>query len=209
MYCVYLTIYLGNKMPPFYIGSSSIEKLTNGYHGSVSSKKWKDIWDQELKSNPHLFKTKIVCSHNTRQEAFCKEYKLQKALNIMKKSEMYINMSVAAKNGYFGMDMNGANNHFYGKIHKIETKQLMSTKQKGENSFYFGKSLNSETKRKISRSHIESGVFKGSKHPMYGKPSANRGKKFQWITNNVVNKQISIDDIIPNGWHKGSTQKRS
>jgi hypothetical protein len=37
MYCVYLTIYKGNNLPPFYIGSTSIDKIDGGYHGSVMS----------------------------------------------------------------------------------------------------------------------------------------------------------------------------
>ena len=32
MYCVYLTIYTGNKLPPFYIGSTSLKKINKGYN---------------------------------------------------------------------------------------------------------------------------------------------------------------------------------
>jgi hypothetical protein len=35
MFAVYLTSYKGNKLPPFYIGSSSVSALNSGYHGSV------------------------------------------------------------------------------------------------------------------------------------------------------------------------------
>ncbi len=30
MYCVYLTTYSGDKLPPYYIGSTSIAKISNG-----------------------------------------------------------------------------------------------------------------------------------------------------------------------------------
>jgi len=45
MYCVYLTIYRGNKnkMPPFYIGSSSVERQmgTNSLISGSDSGKWR------------------------------------------------------------------------------------------------------------------------------------------------------------------------
>lgn len=46
-YCVYVTTYLGKKLPPFYIGSTSVDNLKNGYKGSVMSKKYKNIWKGE------------------------------------------------------------------------------------------------------------------------------------------------------------------
>ena len=60
IYCTYLTVYSGNKLPPFYIGSSSIDIINNGYRGSVSSKEYKQIWKTELKNNSHLFKIMII-----------------------------------------------------------------------------------------------------------------------------------------------------
>jgi hypothetical protein len=93
-YCVYLTIYYGNKLPPFYIGSSSLTNIAKGYNGSVCSIKYKDIWKSERKINPALFKTKIISTHYTRKEAYCKEEKIQKQLNVVK-SPLYINCSFA------------------------------------------------------------------------------------------------------------------
>lgn len=96
-YCVYLTIYSGNKLPPFYIGSSSVDNIiSNGYHGSVKSKKYKEIWDNELLINPHFFKTIIISYHNLRKDATVKECVLQKSLNVVK-SPLYINMAFANK----------------------------------------------------------------------------------------------------------------
>jgi hypothetical protein len=40
MFVTYLTEYLGNKILPFYIGSTSAERLASGYRGSVRSQKW-------------------------------------------------------------------------------------------------------------------------------------------------------------------------
>ena len=118
MYCVYLTIYRGNKMPSFYIGSSSVEKVQNGYKGTVSSKKYLDIWTTEFKDNPHLFESKIVCIHETRQEATDKEYKFHKQLNVVK-NPLYINQAMANKNGFFGMDNSGELNSCIENLVKI------------------------------------------------------------------------------------------
>ena len=65
-------------MPPFYIGSTSANKINSGYRGSVCSKKWKLIWKQELKDHPNLFHTEIVSLHETRKEAVDEEEKYQR-----------------------------------------------------------------------------------------------------------------------------------
>ena len=193
LYCVYLTIYRGNKnkMPPLYIGSTSIKKLNTGYHGSVSSKKWKETWKSELKDNSHLFETKIVCTHSTRQEALDKEYKLQVALDILKKPEMYINRAVANVNGYFGMSAKGIDSPNTGKIRSEEYR-----KRKSESML--GISRTKESKEKQSQS------VKGKNNHTYGKLkelSNNYGKI--WITNGVDIKLIYVNDNLPEGWHKG------
>lgn len=106
IYCTYLTVYSGSKLPPFYIGSTRVERLNEGYRGTVSSAKYKTIWKKELKNNPHLFKTKILTTHDSRKEATEKELYFQKALSVVS-SSLYINMAYATPNGFFGMDVKG------------------------------------------------------------------------------------------------------
>jgi len=118
MYCVYLTTYSGDLLPAFYIGSSSIENIDNGYKGSVKSKRWKTIWKNELKNNPHLFNVEIIKTFKTRQEATDYEYEYQKLHNVVN-SENYINMAYAMKNGFFGRDVSGSNNPMYKNGQKI------------------------------------------------------------------------------------------
>jgi len=122
MYCVYLTVYTGKLLPMFYIGSSSIEKVKSGYHGSISSKKYKKIYLKEKKENPSFFKTHIISQHNTRCQATDKEYKLQKQLSVAI-SPLYINECYASK--HFGQRNLGKNNGFYGKKHTEQTLQKM------------------------------------------------------------------------------------
>lgn len=118
MYCVYLTTYLGDALPPFYIGSSSIEKIENGYKGSVLSKRWKNIWNDEIKNNPQLFRVEIIKTFHTRQEATNYEHDYQKKHDVVN-SEKYANMAYATKNGFFGRDVSGSNNPMYKNGQKI------------------------------------------------------------------------------------------
>lgn len=100
IYCTYLTTYSGDKLPPLYIGSTSVQKIEEGYHGSVSSKKYKQIWESELKENPHLFETQILTTHETREEALEEEMRLQELHDVVN-SDLYINMALANKKFIF------------------------------------------------------------------------------------------------------------
>jgi len=91
IYVTYITIYSGNKLPPFYIGYTSKDKFLKGYRGSVSSKKYKSIWNEELKINPHLFKTKIIKEFDNKKDALLHEEKIHIALNV-DTNPLYINM---------------------------------------------------------------------------------------------------------------------
>ena len=94
MYAVYLTIYSGNKLPPFYIGSTSVSKIDKGYKGSVRSKYYRLIWQHETRNNPHLFKVIIIKKFNDRQEAANYEVSLQVRFKV-DKNPLYTNT------GYF------------------------------------------------------------------------------------------------------------
>lgn len=113
-YCVYITTYNGNRLPIKYIGSSSIKRVESGYRGSVSSKKWKSIWQEELKSNPTLFSTEIVFQCLTREEATTKELELQKYYGAIR-SPIWINEGYAVVNGYAGRNVEGVNNPMYNR----------------------------------------------------------------------------------------------
>jgi hypothetical protein len=178
IYCTYLTVYKGNKLPPFYIGSTSVEKINNGYHGSVRSKKYKEIWNHELKANPHLFKTTIITTHDSRQEALEKEEFFHKKLSVVK-STLYINLSLARKNGFFGYDQKGKqfSDKHKSNLSKALTRKIIpinvrnkisatlrerrSIKDKIFNPMY-GKTHTEESKKKMSESH------KGDKNGSYG-----------------------------------------
>jgi len=149
IYCIYLTTYFGNKLPMFYIGSTSVSKIKNGYRGSVSSKQYKIIWMNELKENPHLFKTKIISYHNDRISATIKENRLHKLLSVVS-SSLYINQSNAIPDGIYGRSMNGKNNPMYGKKRKMseETKKKISETKKGVKK-------SEETKQKMRKPKSE------------------------------------------------------
>lgn len=112
-FCVYWTFYFGERLPKYYIGSSNIEKIKAGYSGSIRSKKYKKIFDIEKKENPELFYTIILETSNDRKEMLNLEHDFQ-ILNNVVKSEKFMNMSFATKNGYFGRNVSGKNNPMFG-----------------------------------------------------------------------------------------------
>lgn len=118
IYCVYITTYAGDRMPSKYIGSSNVTRIRNGYRGSVSSKKWKSIWKEELTFNPELFSTEIVFECDRREDAISKELELQKLYNVVKSAE-WINEGYAKINGYAGRNVTGDHNPMYGRGDKI------------------------------------------------------------------------------------------
>ena len=93
-YCIYLTTYSGNKLPPFYIGYSKTENvISRGYRGSVTSKKYKSVWLSELKNSPGLFNTTIIQTFTSKKEAQARELHIQQHLSVSK-NPLYINMSI-------------------------------------------------------------------------------------------------------------------
>ena len=122
IYCVYLTVYRGNKLPPFYIGSTNIDKINKGYRGSVRSKKYRSIWEHEAKRFPELFKTLIISKHNNRKDALKHELNIQKSLDVVK-NPLYVNQSLASTNGFFGRDVSGMNNPNYGNKNHLSPEQ--------------------------------------------------------------------------------------
>lgn len=93
-YCTYLTIYTGNKLPPFYIGSSTVDRVNNGYHGSVQSVAYAKVWRYETRHNPHLFKTRIISTHKSHAESLKREHDLHTKLNVVE-NDLYTNKAVA------------------------------------------------------------------------------------------------------------------
>lgn len=130
-YCVYLTCYLGNKLPPFYIGSTTTIKVQSGYKGSVKSKQYKKIFEYETLNNSYLFKTKIIKTFKHRKEALAYECFIQTKLNVVK-SSLYMNKSIAKDFGWFGMDTKGSNSPVFGKKWKLSdvSRQNISNAQK-------------------------------------------------------------------------------
>ena len=196
MFCVYLTSYLGSKFPPFYIGSTSIFNIENGYRGTVKSKRFKEVWKSELRSNPHLFRTQIVCKFTSEADARLKEHKLQMRLKVVK-SGMYINLVYA--NLKFGAS--GENHYLFKQTLPTETRRKISIsklgkktrpeviqarlgKFKGANSAAFGKKQSVETKLKNAKSHF------GKRHSLETKTLMSEDRKtWFWWNDGLQNKR--------------------
>lgn len=218
IYCTYLTIYSGNKLPPFYIGSSSVYKIQcKNYHGSVSSYRYKSIWKSELRLNPQLFKTKIITTHNTRAEATAKELSFQCSLNVVN-SMLYMNEALAKLHGSHGRDVSGKLNPRYGvrydkwwsnspeKISESlikyyatdagEQKKCESSERFIQNNPVHNKDI-MEQMKSIWKS---TGRGLGSKNGMYGQVGKLSGKK---LYNNGNETRAFVEGDQPSGWIKG------
>jgi len=174
IYCTYLTIYSGNKLPPFYIGSTSVEKIEKGYRGTVCSKKYKQLWISEMKENPNLFKTKIITKHTTRKEALAKEEYFHRSLNVVK-STLYINQSYACKSGFFGISNFGELNCMNNPVIKQKHNVKVTSKEYRDNMrmIVTGRKASDESKQKMSKSAKICGVGKWNK----GVPKSDFTKK--------------------------------
>ena len=194
MYAVYLTIYYGDKLPPFYIGSSSIKKIENGYCGSVRSKKYKTLFNDEIKNNRGLFEVIIISTHITRSEAIYFELELQKSFDVVK-SKDFFNEAFASINGMFGRDVSGSNNPMCGKTHTEKTKKILSEKRGNNKRFeitdefrykiskiHKGKITSEETKQKISQKN------KGKTHSEETKQKISKIHKGKLISDEVKQK---------------------
>ena len=167
IYCTYLTVYTGNKLPPFYLGSTSVDNINKGYRGSVKSQRYQLIWKQELYDHPDLFKTIILTRHETRQEAMERELIFHEAFSVAR-NPLYINMAHA--NGKFFTSGPLSPEHKAkqsaaktGQKRTPESKAKMSAAKTGKklgpasvetkakmSAAHTGKKLSSETKAKIS-----------------------------------------------------------
>jgi len=172
MYCVYLTVYTGNKLPPFYIGSTSYRNIEIGYCGSVQSNEYKKIWKLENKINRHLFHVTIVKTFDDRQEAYSYEEYLQRKLDVLN-NPLYVNKVIANKT-------------FRLSRHSEKSKEKMSRSRKGKSNYWLkgkspwnkGISRSEDTKQKIRETKKKNGSAVGEKNPNYGKsPSTNTRNK--------------------------------
>lgn len=164
MYCTYLTIYTGSKMPRRYIGSSYVERIKEeGYNGTVLSKRYKSIWNKERKENPHLFKTRILSLFETSKEACQAEKDIQIKYNVVKSPD-YINMSLAQPNGFFGMSRKGIPMSEEAK--EKQRAQRLGIKRPEHSKALTGRKRPAQAK-----------VMTGEGNPMFGKEHPSKGKK--------------------------------
>lgn len=178
-YVVYLTEYSGTLLPKFYIGSTSEEKFLSGsYFGSVRSKKWSKIFRNELRDNMHLFFVKALSYHDSRKLALDEEL-AQHIKNDVVNSEEYFNESLATPNGFFGRDVSGEKNPFYGKTHSEQFCIKQSNSKIGKETWMKGKTHTEESKKKNSESHKGKLVWNSGKKNVYSEETIEKIRKSQ------------------------------
>jgi hypothetical protein len=197
-FCVYLTIYTGNKMPMFYIGSTSIEKIKLGYRGSVTSKAYKEIWKTELRSNPHLFKTNIISTHNTRMDSLEKENKLQVCVDAVYNT-LYINKGYAYKTfGDQTSERMSRDNPMKNKVSINKMIDSLKTTWETDYDNMYTKIITPERNAKIRVSKL------GILNPNYG--NSNAGKQLL-----ITGKCLHCDMVASRGnitrWHNDNCDK--
>jgi hypothetical protein len=164
-YCTYLTIYHGNRLPPFYIGYSTVSKVNRGYRGSVSSKKWKNVWKEELKNHPELFRTTILTFHETKEEATQREMDFQRKMNVLHNS-LYVNQAISQHSDRTGWKRDEASK-------RAISKAMTGRKQSTEHVQNCSKARKERWARIPKKKLTEE-----QKQKLRGKPSHWRGKTF-------------------------------
>lgn len=195
-FVVYITTYTGDKLPTYYIGSTYYEKIKKGYHGSVCSKKWKDTYEEELRNNPHKFKTEIIEFCNTRKEALERELYHQKK-NMVVESPDFFNESYAEPNGFFGnrniAALNATNNE--NTKNRIWVNNGVKSKMVFKGDIPDGYSIGRCNYDKMKISKSTSGIK----------------KSWRWITNleTDISKRICNTEPLPDGYREGRTKNVS
>jgi len=133
MFVTYLTIYKGNKLPPFYIGYTKKSNIEKGYNGSVKSKKYKGIWEEEKKKG--LLKTIILSEYDKKEDAINREAYLQNFFSVHT-NPMYINMATA-------------NKKFFPTRKKLSEEHKRKIGQSNSKALK-GKKLSEETRKKLA-----------------------------------------------------------
>jgi hypothetical protein len=132
---------------------------------------YKELWDQEIKINPHLFKTKIISTHNSGKEARDKELKFHRHLNVVK-SDMYVNRALAKPNGFHGTDVSKENHPRWGKQHSSNSKQLIGAKNKGKTPHNKGVPMPQKDRDRIKLTKR-----------LNPRPAPNKGQKMNYSSN--------------------------
>jgi hypothetical protein len=211
-YGVYIIVYFGNKLPKKtkdslkpprrYIGSSKVSNILSGYLGSVTSKKYSKIWNEEINKNREAFKIKILSYHDTDLEARKEEKRLHIKYDVVK-SDIYVNLAIASPNGYFGIPDTGR------KFSK-ETRTKMSKIRKGKT---YEEIFGNEKAKKLKEDRKKQNAWNKGKTKNDSESIKRYGEKISevksngfWITNGIEDKYISdTSKIIPDGWRNGRT----
>ena len=186
-FCVYLTIYKGNKLPPFYIGYTSIKKIENGYNGSVSSKRYKRIWRKERAENSQLFITKIIKEFCNRKDAQEYEHFILRHLSAHK-NELYINMHSGGS--------------FYNYTH-LTKKFNMEMSKRASNS------KNYKFKDPIFQSEMSKRAHSNKNHPFHGGEFARSENKRRVLlgTHNFLGDGERIKEFIKNRHNRNNVKE--
>lgn len=137
-WAVYLIEYSGEDLPRFYVGFvRTIRLIEEGYHGSLTSQRWAELWHSTWQSNPELFKRTVLITTDEMSEASDIETRILDRYDA-RHNDLFANMT----NGFGGWAL---------MKHTEKTKAKMSQTLKG-NTFRRGKKTSEEGRRRQSES---------------------------------------------------------
>lgn len=188
---VYLILYSGDVLPPFYIGQTYKEIYNNDYYGSPQQILWKDKFKSEIREHPERFDKIIISEHPTRKEALEQELYYQKFHNVVEQ-DLFFNESYACKNGCFG------------------NRRISIASRKGKESHCKNRVWcnNGKISKMFFKDSIPDGwVIGRSNYDCVKISKSVTGKKkpnWKWITDGKSERKINIlVEDIPAGWQMG------
>lgn len=216
-YCVYLTIYHGTRLPPFYIGYCRISRLKNDeYHGTVSSRQYKSIWDKEIAEYPELFKTIIIKQFDDKKSANDYEIRIQKKLDVVR-NPLYINQKIWPNVGNKGVKFSDSHkkklrNAFKkSKKHRDACIENLKQANTAESRVKMRKTLKKRYQEQVHPQALVCRLDKLDRYSEYIKECRfyirqnmiKQQKEYIWINNGVLSKKIKLTDTVPDGYQRG------
>tara|TARA_R110000851_G_scaffold35403_1_gene93141 strand:+ start:1949 stop:2587 length:639 start_codon:yes stop_codon:yes gene_type:complete len=191
----------------YYIGMHSTDNLDDGYIGSGTRLRY-----SINKHGKNNHKLKILEFCNSREELIAREKEIVN-LNEIAKVEC-MNLMVGGQGGFISVEQQRYRSECGGKgfskrlkeddkfkkTHsKIVGLNFKNAHKDGKIKYdtMKGKRHSDETKKKMSES--SKGKGKGRDNSQFGSC---------WITNEIINKKVSKNDLIPDGWRLGRVIKK-
>ncbi|QIW87864.1 homing endonuclease [Agrobacterium phage OLIVR5] len=145
-FCVYLIVNSSEILAPFYIGQTSTSKFLGDYFGSVASRKWRKLYNEELSKDSSRFRKKVLYTFDSKKEAIDKETEILKHFDAHK-SRLFINMNIGGSEFFGGPKDENVRKRISAAL---RGRKLTKEHVVAATKHLTGSKRSEETKRKIS-----------------------------------------------------------